>query len=202
MNVFELHSNYKTKKRYLELLKTSPSLAFHEICNRDSHLLVEAEKNKLKKTKLEKLRNKIHDDIVARLREKEHLWAKSAEYSVKYAEAINDRFPAGEEAIAKDVNNLNHMYDYIRHTGERFLAGEPILSKNAYYAAAYAEHYIRGRWEEAEPTIALVPGMALRYALNVIKARFPAGEKAINSVNHFRYEYEEFISFLEEMKNW
>jgi len=43
----------------------------------------------------------------------------------------------------------------------------------------YARDIIRGRWEEAEPTLLKNPQQAYFYARYVIKGRFPEAEPAI-----------------------
>ena len=55
---------------------------------------------------------------------------------------------------------------------------EDAIVKNGELAAQYAERVIKGRWEEAEDSIAESPA-ALEYAKNVIKGRWSKLEKKI-----------------------
>jgi len=55
------------------------------------------------------------------------------------------------------------------------------LASNPDAGVVYAVKYLRGRFREAEPTIAKVALASYEYAEKAIERRFPAGEKAIAS---------------------
>ena len=53
------------------------------------------------------------------------------------------------------------------------------LKGNAEAKYEYAYRIIKGRWPEAEPSIARNPKIAVDYAINIIKGRWPEAESAI-----------------------
>lgn len=53
------------------------------------------------------------------------------------------------------------------------------LKGNAEAKYEYAYRIIKGRWPEAEPSIARNPKIAVEYAINIIKDRWPEAESAI-----------------------
>jgi hypothetical protein len=61
--------------------------------------------------------------------------------------------------------------------------------KAPYWACWYAYNVIRGRWPEAEATIASDPCCAYWYAHNVIKGRWPEAEATIASNPHWAHWY-------------
>jgi hypothetical protein len=60
----------------------------------------------------------------------------------------------------------------------RFPEGEPAIATDPYWAYMYARHIIKGRWPEAEATIATSP-WGFPYAWHVIGGRWPEGEATI-----------------------
>ena len=179
MNIFALHSNPKSKKKYWELANSIPAVAWIE-----SDIAVS--KNSEQQFK-------------DALKEKEHIWAKSAKYSYMYADLIGERFPAGEEAISKDIVWANrYVFQFIK---DRWPLIEPLIMSRAEYASTYAIYIIKGRWEEAEPIIATDAYNALSYAVRVLKARFPLGDSLINKYFEGRFsilnsaDYDKYKSF-------
>lgn len=57
------------------------------------------------------------------------------------------------------------------------------LAKNAEMSVLYAERVLKGRFIEAEPTIAEHPDLAFQYAKGIIKGRFPEAEPAFYKYN-------------------
>ena len=62
-------------------------------------------------------------------------------------------------------------------------------SRKAAWACWYARNIIKGRWFEAEETIATSPGWAYFYARDVIKDRWPEVETLMASSPEWAYFY-------------
>jgi hypothetical protein len=85
------------------------------------------------------------------------------------------------------LNILNKMGGRILHNYRivnrwmKFAPKEAVnyIARLPYLATAYAEWVLGHPWPEAEPAIATSAETALRYVTNVIRRRFPEGEKAI-----------------------
>jgi hypothetical protein len=68
-----------------------------------------------------------------------------------------------------------------------------------YWAYYYALYVIKGRWPEAEATIAKNPEWAYYYAANVIGGRWPEAEAAIANSD---YKYMYLKKFPDAKDDW
>ena len=127
-------------------------------------------------------------------------WA-SYSYAVSVLKAP---FPKGEDAILKDVENT-HFYNEEILNGRRWPAREKKLladNKNPLALVSYAYRIIEGPWKEAEPIIATDAMASFDYAMDVLKKRFPAGEKAIYADEHYAELYDQYVANTEDRHQW
>ena len=68
-----------------------------------------------------------------------------------------------------------------------------VVASDPEFAYFYARNIIKGRWPEGEKAIASDPENAYYYAIDVIKGRWPKGEKAIASNPRYATNYKEFL---------
>lgn len=98
-----------------------------------------------------------------------------------YAETIlKDRFPEGEEAIAKDPNySMYYAYNVLK--GKRFPLGEKTILEHPdkYQIANYAKNILKERWPEGEKEVVKNPIAAYHYARDVIEGEWPEAEPYI-----------------------
>ena len=88
--------------------------------------------------------------------------------------------------IVRDLLEDAHPGDVIKG---RWPEAESTIAMDASKAYVYARDVIKGRWPEAEPTIARHAQEAYLYARDVIKGRWPEGEKAISENPHIAHMY-------------
>jgi hypothetical protein len=89
---------------------------------------------------------------VEELKKREHVWARSAAYSHRYADdVLEERFPEGEPAIATSAKYSHWYADDVLE--ERFPEGEPAIAESAGYSYLYALSVLSGRFLEGEPAI-------------------------------------------------
>ena len=69
----------------------------------------------------------------------------------------------------------------------------PRIATYSHYAYHYARDVIKGRWPEAEVTIAKSPKHAYLYARDVIKGRWPEAEAVIAADPSYAKSYNEFL---------
>ena len=114
--------------------------------------------------------------------EKEHVWAKDAEYAFEYARAyLRKRFPAGEKSI---LTNAELAADYASEIIKgRWPEAEPIIARDCQAAYTYAREVMHGRFPLAEPLLASAAVYVCAYALWVINGRFPEGERTLLDTN-------------------
>jgi len=93
--------------------------------------------------------------------EKEKLIALDVGASLRYAIALNGRFPPAEVLFAQDPY-YSYIYAKLIIKG-RFPLGEPVISESPVYAALYAVHILKCRWREAEEVILSHPEAAIYY---------------------------------------
>lgn len=55
--------------------------------------------------------------------------------------------------IGKLATNAKYAYDYAKHIGGRFPAGEAAILKSSWWSYQYAEKILKERWPEGEPII-------------------------------------------------
>ena len=99
------------------------------------------------------------------------------EWAYKQAEALHDKFPEGEPAIAKHTK-----YSYLYATNilkGPFPLGEPVIAKDPYYAYGYSKYVLKNKFPEGESAIATKSDNSHYYAKFVLKGPFPLGEPAI-----------------------
>lgn len=133
--------------------------------------------------------------INGRWKEAEDIIATDGWASYSYAtNVIRAPFPKGEDAILKDVEST-HFYNEEILNGKRWPAREQMLlaDKKPLPIVRYAYRIIDGPWPEAEHIIAKDAHASFDYAMDVLKKRFPAGEKAIYGDAHFASLYDDYI---------
>jgi hypothetical protein len=69
----------------------------------------------------------------------------------------------------------------------------PALLSDPYLAYYYAKEIIKGRWPEGEKTIASSPNDAWIYAMDVVKGRWPEAEPGISKEPHAAYNYARYV---------
>jgi lambda repressor-like predicted transcriptional regulator len=127
MNLYKLHTNPESLLGYQEAMK-DPEMAWET-----------------------------HENNHDKLRELEDLWAKSAEYSYRYAAfVLENRFPKGEDAIATDAW---YSYLYAKYVLKPlgiigFPKGEDAIATDAWYSYLYAKDVLEDRFPQGEPVIA------------------------------------------------
>lgn len=137
-------------------------------------------------------------------KEAEDIIATDSWASYSYAaNVLNGPFPKGEDAILTDVENT-HFYNDVILNDARWKAREKKLlaDKNALELVSYAYRIIKGPWKEAEPIIATDAMASFDYALDVLKKRFPAGEKAIYADSHYAALYDKHVANEKEGHQW
>jgi hypothetical protein len=135
--------------------------------------------------------------------------SKDPTYSLKYAMyVLHDRFPEGEDAIAKDASAAKEYAEYVllplykagKIDSPRFYKGEYVLSKAAHYIYFYARDIIKGRWPEGEHTLlagtselssgaSRVSKFILWYVQDIIKGPWPEAEKVMSNDSGWMEEY-------------
>jgi hypothetical protein len=130
-----------------------------------------------------------HDPI--KLKQLEHLWAKSARYAYIYASETHRAFTAGEEAISKSTE---YSYLYARDVLKGpFPAGEDAISQNSYNAYMYASYILKKPFPKGEPAISKHAKLALDYAKYVTRKPFPLAEKSIFQSDWNKRQYLEMF---------
>ena len=97
-----------------------------------------------------------HKDNHDKLRELEHLWAKSAGYSYLYAMyVLKNRFPRGEDAIATNAfHSYRYAFEVLKPLGIKgFPKGEAAIATDAEWSLLYAEEVLRNRFPKGEDAI-------------------------------------------------
>lgn len=161
LNLYSLHSDPKSLFGYKEATERVPAVAWE-----------------------------VHENDLDKLREFEHIWAKSAKYSYYYAaHIIKRRFPKGESAIATDQGfSFAYAKDVLNG---RFRQGEPEIARHpeSYW---YALVILGDRFPEGEPAIATDAEYSYEYAKNVLEKRFPLGEPTIRG-SEWQESYEQIF---------
>ena len=96
-----------------------------------------------------------------------------------------------EDIISQDASTSLRYADNILKS-RRFKKGEEVIAETASVAVVYAREIIKGRFPEAEENIASYPTHSGSYAKWVIKGRWPLGEDAIskNGTASSKYAFE------------
>lgn len=74
---------------------------------------------------------------------------------------------AKDQILAVIAKNAEVAYKYAWHTGKRFEIGEAEILKHPKWAAKYAIGIIKGRWPEAEDVIAESPVASWNYFIKI-----------------------------------
>jgi len=171
MNLYDLHSNPRELYKHVDAMTKMPGVVYEVLWSQYKNL------------------------SLAQRNEMERVIAKSAKYSYLYANRVkNERFPAGEAAIAKDPWYALRYARYLsQNLEEEFPEGEAAIAKDPWCAVDYAISVIYGRFHEGEAAIASQPDTAYRYAVDIIDGRWPMGEAAIRKDAAIYQEYKEFL---------
>ena len=140
LNIYKYHSNPETITGFDQAMNSVPHLAWDQIFGTSD---VEAYEELLVTGKVD----------LEELRKRERLWAKSREYSYRYAfYVLEGRFEKGEDAIA---TSAEYSYYYAADTlgGERVENIEAAIATDAEYSYRYAYIVLEGRFEKGEDAI-------------------------------------------------
>lgn len=130
-------------------------------------------------------------DDLERCADLEVIIAQDAEYSVKYAKQIKQRFRLGEAAISRSAEQA---YLYAEGVIKGIWPdGEKAIAKNPQYAFLYARDIERGPWPEGEEAIATDARLSYDYARYVLRGRFELGEEVIKTDKRINDYYNEII---------
>ena len=125
-----------------------------------------------------------------KLKEKEHLIAKNPQYAWKYANQIlKGAFPEGEEAIG---TNAQYSIEYAELLEDRFAKGEDTIAKSAEHSYYYAA-IIGASFPEGEGAIAKDALYSYLYARDVLRGRFREGEAIILNGSKYSYDYKNIL---------
>lgn len=101
--------------------------------------------------------------------------------------------------VSKDLEKIlaedpTYACAYAKHVlNDRFLLGEPVISKGSDSAFYYARDVIKGRFPLGENSISAKSERSFDYAKEVIKQRFPAGEPEIAKNLGLSFDYAEDV---------
>lgn len=114
------------------------------------------------------------DIIKAPWPDAEPVIAQNGLCSAMYAELVlGSKFAEGESAIAQDAHAARIYSEAV--IGERWKPGESAIAQDAMQSLLYAS-FIGKRWEPGEDAIAQNPSIALIYSQTIIKGRFYEAE--------------------------
>ena len=183
LNLYKYHTNPETITGFDQVMNSVPDLAWEHIVG-----TFEDEDDYLDAIETGEI-------DLEELRKREHVWAKSAEYSYLYAKNVlsGERFVKGEDAIA---TNAEYSYAYASYVLKgRFEKGEDAIATSALYSYAYAKHVLKGeRVEKIEDAIATDAWYSYRYARDVLKGeRVEKFEDAIATSAHYSYMYAAYV---------
>lgn len=121
--------------------------------------------------------------------------AQNNDYSFK---RLMNEYPKLEGALKEkttfkewaDPKNMHAILWYSRKViGGRWQEAEPTIAKDPEMALKYAMSVIGGRFQEAEASIISKPEVAIKYSEKVLKQRWPAAEKTIIRTPHLALQY-------------
>lgn len=124
----------------------------------------------------------------------EHLWKLNAEYAYRYASnVLHERWPPGEKIILTNSKVAGCYAKTILK--DRWIEAEPIIASNAEASYYYAMHVFDGkRFEIGEPAIIKDPYSAMMYATDIIKGRWPEAEESIAKVDWILHHYNSVLT--------
>lgn len=118
--------------------------------------------------------------LKGRWEEAEPLILSNPSTAIKYAQSVTGPIPEVEESVK---GNPRYAYQYAKKILKgRFEAGEAAIARNGQYSCWYAYEVLHSRFEAGEPAIKR-SRFAAFYAINVIKGRWPEAELSMAKNN-------------------